>query len=281
MSQNNTLRALMDQGLVVAPFCPSAYHAKIARMVGFQAVYMTGWGTAAERGYPDVGLLTQTEMVENARYICNAVDVPVIADADTGYGNAINVMRTVSEYERAGVSGIHIEDQVFPKKCGFFAGKDVIPMEENVRKIKAALDARTNKDLVVIARCDALAVNGWDDTIRRCNAYYEAGADLIFVDGIKTLEDLDKYATLFPGVPKLYNGALVPTHEIARMGFSIMLTGRTHLVIFKAVKEAFETLKQKGTIPEEFKSTEGGLFREATEMLGLPEIYEMEKRYRS
>jgi len=272
----------MTEGMVVAPFCLNAYHAKIAQLVGFQAVYMTGWGTAAERGYPDVGLITQTEMVQNARYMVHAVDIPVIADADTGYGNPINVWRTVFEYENAGVAGIHLEDQVFPKKCGFFAGKQVIPVEEHVQKIKAALDARKDKDFIIIARCDALAVNGWEDAIQRCHAYYEAGADIVFVDGIRTTEDLEKYAGVLPNIPKLYNGALLPTHEVGKMGFNIMITGRTHLVVFKAVKEAFETLKGDGTIPEEFKTTENGsgIFKEAIDMLGLSTIYKMENIYK-
>jgi len=280
MGTGQKLRKLMGEGMVVAPFCLNAYHAKIAQMVGFEAVYMTGWGTAAERGYPDVGLITQTEMVENARYIANAVDLPVIADADTGYGNSINIWRTVREHESAGVAAIHIEDQVFPKKCGFFEGKQVIPPEENVQKIKAALDSRRDKDFVIIARCDALAVNGWEDTIRRCHAYYEAGADLIFVDGIRTTDDLKKYANDFKEIPKLYNGGLLPTFEVADMGFKMMITGRTNLLIFKAVKEAFETLKKNGTVMEEFKTTDSDIFKDAADMLGLSVIYKMEKRYK-
>ena len=139
------MRQLMasDQ-MIVAPFIMNALHAKIAESVGFDAVYMTGAGTSAERGFPDVGLLTMTEMVANAKYVANAVDIPVICDADTGYGNPLNVQRTVREYESAGVAGIHLEDQQFPKKCGFFEGKQVIPMEEHVQKIRAALDARVN-----------------------------------------------------------------------------------------------------------------------------------------
>src|SRR5919202_5644294 len=190
------LRAMLRSGtMMVAPFVLNAFHARIAEAIGFPVVYMTGFGTAAERGYPDVGLMTQTEMVENARYMASAVDVPVFCDADTGYGNPLNVTRTIREYERAGVAAIHLEDQVFPKKCGFFAGKQVIPLEEHVQKIRAALDARTDPDFAIIARCDAYAVTGWEDTVRRCRAYREAGADLVFVDGIKTREDLQRYAT--------------------------------------------------------------------------------------
>ena len=191
MKSTAKLRQLLSSGkMVVAPFTLNAFHAKIAESVGFDAVYMTGSGTAAERGYPDVGLITQTEMVQNARYIARAVSVPVVCDADNGYGNPINVWRTVQEYEDAGVAAVHIEDQVFPKKCGFFEGKEVIPQEEMVQKIRAALDARVDPDFTIIARCDAYAVTGWEDTVARCRAYREAGADMVFVDGIKTVEDL-------------------------------------------------------------------------------------------
>ncbi len=166
MKTTTKLRQMLSSGpMLVAPFVLNALHAKIAESVGFGAVYMTGAGTAAERGFPDVGLLTMTEMVANAKYIANAVDIPLICDADTGYGNALNVGRTVREYEAAGVAGIHIEDQGFPKKCGFFEGKQVIPLEEHVQKIHAALDARTDPDFVIIARCDAYAVTGWEDNV--------------------------------------------------------------------------------------------------------------------
>ena len=158
---------LNDPEMVVAPFIFDAFQARIAQAAGFQAVYMTGFGTAASRGFPDVGLLTMAEMVQNVRYIANAVDVPLICDADTGYGNPVNVYRTVREYESAGAAALHIEDQVWPKRCGFLAGKQVIPMQEMVPKVKAACDARRSDDFVVIARTDALAVNGWDDVIIR------------------------------------------------------------------------------------------------------------------
>jgi len=150
-----------------------------------------------------------------------------------------------------------------------------------VQKIKAALDARRDKNFVVIARCDALAVNGWEDTIRRCHAYHEAGADLVFVDGIRTIDDLKRYANDFKDLPKLYNGGLLPTYEVADMGFKIMITGKTNQLIFKAVKEAFETLKEKGIVLEELQTTDSDLFKNVTGMLGLPAIYDMEKRYKA
>ncbi len=270
------LRQMLRSGdMVTAPFVLNACHALIAESVGFQAVYMTGFGTAAERGYPDVGLVTHTEMAQNARYIASAVGLPLICDADTGYGNAINVTRTMREYEAAGVAACHIEDQVFPKKCGFFEGKLVVPIDEHAQKIRAACAARQDPDFVIIARTDALAVNGWDDVIQRCRAYVEAGADLVFVDGIKTEDDLRTYAKALPDLPKLYNGGLLPTAEAARMGFQVMITGGTIGVVFKALKDAYEELRDTGMVaPSRMASRE-----EITGVLGLPHVYELEKAY--
>ncbi len=180
--------------MLVAPFLYDALQAKLAQAAGFEAVYMTGFGTAAARGYPDLGMLTLSEMVSNARSIARAVENPAICDADTGYGNALNVTRTVREYEDAGAAAIHIEDQVWPKRCGFLEGKEVIALEDMVPKLRAACDARRDPDFVIIARTDALQPHGWDEAERRARAYFEAGADLVFVDGIRTLEDLDTYA---------------------------------------------------------------------------------------
>jgi 2-methylisocitrate lyase-like PEP mutase family enzyme len=253
--------------------------AKQVEHEGFDALYVTGFGTAASLGMPDVGLVTQTEMVRNLDYICSAVSIPVIADADTGYGNPINVTRTVREYERAGAAALHLEDQVFPKKCGFFEGKQVVPLEEHVQKIRAALDARQDPDFVIIARTDALAVHGWDDTIRRAKAYHEAGADLVFVDGIKTLEDLDVYtdALVRRGVPCLYNGGLVSTQEAAARGFKIQITGGGHGIAYLAVRDALRELKRTGKGPQ--LSLRADDFANITDLLGLPQIYEMERRY--
>jgi 2-methylisocitrate lyase-like PEP mutase family enzyme len=281
MTKARMLREMMSQSMVLAPFCPNAFHAKIAQLVGFKAVYMTGFGTSADRGFPDVGLLTQTEMIQNARYITNAVDLPVICDADTGYGNAINVWRTVREYESVGVAAIHLEDQVLTKKCGFFAGKRVIPKEEHVQKIKAALDARRDKEFVIIARCDALAVTGWEDTIRRSRAYYDAGADVIFVEGIKTMGDLKTYARELKDLPRLYNGGRLvraTPQELEEMGFKISITGGTTQVVFVSVRKAFQQLKETGLVSPELMG-EAGDHEEMLKMLGLPRIYEMEKKY--
>ncbi len=276
MKTTTKLRQMLASGqMITAPFVLNAFHAKIAEAVGFDAVYMTGAGTAAEKGFPDVGLLTMTEMVSNAKYIANAVGIPVVSDADTGYGNPLNVRRTVREYESAGVAGIHIEDQVFPKKCGFFDGKQVIPMEEAVQKIRAALDARTDPDFVIIARCDAYAVTGWEDTVRRCRAYIDAGADLVFVDGVKTLDDLRNYAADLRDLPRMYNGDLLPTQEVAAQGFKLMICGSTIWLVYKQVRDAFEELKETGRVDPSRVATRW----DTAGMLGLPEVYELERKY--
>ncbi len=271
-----TLRTMLASGqMVVAPFILNALHAKIAESVGFQAVYMTGAGTAAERGFPDVGLLTMTEMVSNAKYIADAVDIPVICDADTGYGNPLNVQRTVREYQAAGVAGIHIEDQGFPKKCGFFEGKQVIPQEEMVHKVHAALDARTDPDFVIIARCDAYAVTGWEDTVQRCLAYVDAGADMVFVDGVKTVEDLNNYARDLGDVPRMYNGDLLPTQEVAALGYKLMICGSTIWLVYQQVRDSFEELMRTGKVdPARY-----GNRMQVADLLGLPEVYELERKY--
>ena len=276
MKATTKLRQMLNsEEMIVAPFVLNALHAKIAESVGFQAVYMTGAGTAAERGFPDVGLLTMTEMVANAKYIANAVDIPVVCDADTGYGNPLNVQRTVREYESAGVAAIHLEDQLFPKKCGFFEGKQVIPVEEHVHKIKAALDARTDPDFVIIARCDAYAVTGWEDTIQRCNAYVEAGADLVFVDGIKSESDIQNYARDMAGLPRMYNGDLMNTKEMNALGYKLMICGSTIWLIYQQVKESFEELKNTGAVdPARY-----GTRWDVAALLGLDEIYELERKY--
>ena len=276
MKTTAKLRQLLKlESLIVAPFVLNAFHAKIAESVGLPAVYMTGAGTSAERGFPDVGLLTMTEMVANAKYIAGAVDIPVICDADTGYGNPLNVQRTIREYESAGVAGVHIEDQLFPKKCGFFAGKQVIPKEEAVQKIKAALDARVDSDFVVIARCDAYAVTGWEDTIDRCNSYIEAGADLVFVDGIKNQEDIHNYAKDMASLPRMYNGDLANTKMMDDLGYKIMICGSTIWLIYKQLKEAFTELAEEGAVnPERF-----GTRWDVAGLLGLDAVYELEQKY--
>ncbi len=273
----------MEKGIVLAPGVYNALFAKAVEHTGFDAVYITGFGTAARYGYPDVGLITQTEMVQNLKHICRATTIPVIADADTGYGNIINVRRTVREYERAGVAGFHLEDQVFPKKCGFMEGKAVIPLEEHTQKIRAALDARRDSETVIIARTDALAPNGWEDALARARAYREAGADLVFVDGIRTLEELEIYSHELAqkGVPCLYNGGLVSAEVAHRMGFKIqILAGLALGAVFKSATAAMQELNASGSTRQTMAqfSPEGEI-KNVNDILGVPEIYELEQRY--
>jgi 2-methylisocitrate lyase-like PEP mutase family enzyme len=200
MSKAAQLRSLMQRGgMVVAPGAYDCITANAIARAGFSAVYMTGSGTAASHGYPDYGLLTMSEMVANAGRIAASVDLPVIADADTGYGNELNAVRTVREYGRAGIAAIHIEDQVFPKKCGHLDDKEIVPFEDYIAKIRAAADARTSLDFVLIARTDARAVAGLDEAIRRANAALAAGADMAFVEAPQTVEEV-------AAVPRLVNG---------------------------------------------------------------------------
>ena len=272
------LRVAMADGMVLAPFVYDGFTARIAASQGAQAVYMTGHGTSAQIGLPDVGLTSMAEMVANLGYIVNAVDVPVVADADTGYGNAINAQRTVREYEAAGAAAMHLEDQVFPKRCGFFEGKECVPMEEHVQKIRAALDARVDPDMVIIARTDAVAPNGWDDAIQRAEAYRLAGADLVFVFFFNYMEYIEIYTTRLveQGIPCLYNGQLQPVPEVASRGFKVMITGGGHALSYAAVRQALLDLKAGGGIGEP-RDTER--FNATTSLLGLPEIYELEQRY--
>jgi len=283
MGQAKQLRHLLEQGLVLAPGVYNALFAKAVESTGFDAVYVTGFGSAARYGYPDVGLITLTEMAQNLRHICRATNLPVVADADTGYGNIINVRRTVREYERAGVSGFHIEDQVFPKKCGFMEGKLVIPLEEHVQKLKAALDARTDPDTVIIARTDALAPNGWEDALARARAYRAAGADMVFVDGIRTLEELEIYSKelALQGIPCLYNGGLVTAEDAQRMGFNIqILAGLALGAVFKSATAAMQELNASGTTRQTVAQF-GPLGEGETvnDILGVPEVYALEQRY--
>ena len=280
MRTTTRLRELLSgERMLLAPFTYDGFTARIAQEAGFDAVYMSGFATSMSRGLPDVGLLTQTEMVQNAASIASVVDVPVVADADTGYGNAINVHRTVREYERAGVAGVHVEDQVAPKKCGFFEGKQVIDVDEAASKICAAVEARSDDDFVVIARTDALAVNGWDDVERRCRAFVDAGADLVFVDGIRTSDDLKEFARRLGDLPRMYNGEL-PPGEVEALGFRFQIHRGPIFSLYPIIKEMMVELRQDGRISAIDRFGTGGELRTSiAEALGLGAITEMEKRY--
>jgi 2,3-dimethylmalate lyase len=214
---------------LVAPGAYDALSAKLVERAGFQAVYMTGYGiVASAHALPDLGLATMTEMVEHAARISAAVSIPVVADADTGYGNALNVKRTVRAYELSGVAGVHLEDQVSPKKCGHMAGKQVIPLDEMRSKLRAAVDARQDEDFVIIARTDAIAPEGFEAAINRAKAYLAAGADLAFVEAPETIDQIREVPARIDG-PCLFNavvsdrGALAPVADLASYGYRAVI----------------------------------------------------------
>lgn len=198
-------RLIADDGVTMIPGATDALTARLVERAGFPAVYMTGSGTAQTKfGVPDIGLITMSEMVANAAAMTAAIGVPLIADADTGYGNPLNVRRTVQEFERAGVAGLHLEDQVTPKKCGQFLGKQLVPVAEHAAKIRAACEARRDPDFVVIARTDALIVEGVETLLERVAAYTDAGADMLFVEGPRSVDEL-RFLGAETDLPLLYN----------------------------------------------------------------------------
>ena len=255
MRATTRLRELLAApGIVPAPGAYDCLSAAVIERAGFPAVYMTGAGTSISRtGYPDIGLTTMSEMVANAAAIARTVSVPVIADADTGYGDVLQARRTVREYERAGVAGIHIEDQESPKRCGHLDDKRVVPQEEMVRKLHAALDAREDDDFTIIARCDALAVTGWDDALRRCEAYVEAGADALFLEALQTREQA-AYVTGRFDVPVLYNfvetgkSPLLPVSELEALGFKLVIFPiSAMLAALRTMTDLMRELREAGT----------------------------------
>lgn len=249
------LRQLLQQPEIIV--APGAYDCLTARLIenaGFPAVYMTGAGTAMTRvGLPDLGFATLTEMVNNVNAITSTIRVPLVADADTGYGGTWNVFRTVRDYEKAGVAGLHIEDQTFPKRCGHLDGKEVIAIEDMVVKIRAACDARTDDDLVLIVRTDALAVTGLDDTLRRCAAFAEAGADMLFVEALRSREDIERVRAEVD-IPLLYNfvehgkSPLIPVPELQALGLKMVIfPGSIMLGLCTLAQRILHEIRQHGT----------------------------------
>jgi 2,3-dimethylmalate lyase len=281
-----TLRESFGAGeMVLAPGCYDALGARLVEEAGFSAAYMTGFGSAAARlGRPDVGLMSMPEMVDNARRIVGAVDIPVVADADTGYGNAINVIRTVREYEAAGVAAIHLEDQVMPKKCGHMEGKQVVGVDEMVAKVAAAVAARRSPDFLIIARTDARAVEGLDGALARARAYREAGADALFVEAPQSVDEIKAVAEAFPDVPLLFNyaeGGKTPavSYDVLRdLGFSLVIFPLTLLLTATAaMRAALARVKSDGTPIGLLPSLVG--FDDFLELVGMDEIRALERRF--
>jgi len=280
------LRALLESGeLIVVPGAFDPLSARLVEEAGFPAVYMTGFGTSAALiGRPDVGLLTMTEMAGNAGRIAACVDIPVIADADTGYGNPLNVIRTIGAYEAAGVAGIHIEDQVAPKKCGHMEGKLVIPAEEMAAKVRAAVEARTQPEFVIIARTDARAVEGLERALQRARLYLEAGADALFIEALTSEAEAEEAVRAFPGVPLLFNwaeGGKTPPIGLDRLrelGYRIVIFPiGTLLAATAAMRRILREIARAGTpaaVMHELPT-----FAEFVDFIGLPEVHQAEQRY--
>ncbi|OGL16151.1 MAG: carboxyvinyl-carboxyphosphonate phosphorylmutase [Candidatus Rokubacteria bacterium RIFCSPLOWO2_12_FULL_71_22] len=284
-SRRRTLRTLVDkkQGLVV----PGAYDGISARLVqqaGFPAVYMTGYGTAASRlGLPDLGFAGLAEMADHARNLAAVLDVPLIADADTGYGNALNVRRTVQMYEAAGVAGLHIEDQITPKRCGHLSGHQVIPRGEFAGKIRAAVDARTDPDLLVIARTDAISAVDFDEALRRGEAAAKAGADVLFIEAPRDEAQVERVARAFD-TPLLYNYApggrspLLPFARLRELGFAlVILPVDTLLVAVQAIRAFLAEAKTRDDVRS--LADRYVPFREFNELIGVTAQLALAERY--
>ncbi len=277
-------RLLREPGIIMAPGAYDCLTARIIEASGFPAVYMTGAGTSvATLGYPDLALATMGEMVGNAADIAATVSVPVIADADTGYGGILNIQRTIRQYQRAGVAGVHIEDQEFPKRCGHLDNKRVIGTDEMVGKIRAAVDARTDDDLVIIVRTDALAVTGWDDTMRRCEAFTRAGADVLFVEAIRSPEEAERVVASVE-LPLLYNyvetgkSPLFTAGELEELGFKIVIYPASALLtVGKVVAGLMEELKLKGSTAHLVDNMI--TLHQCFELMGLSEMLATDESY--
>ena len=275
---------LAEPGIITAPGAYDCLTAAIIEKTGFPAVYMTGAGTSVARiGYPDLALATATEMMDNAAAIAATVSVPVIADADTGYGGTMNVRRTIREYERTGVAAVHIEDQQSPKRCGHLEDKQVVSIDEMTQKIRAAVDARTDDDFTIIVRTDALAVTGWGDTLRRCDAFTEAGADALFVEALGSAEEAAEIVAR-TSVPLLYNfvetgkSPLLNVDELERLGFKMVIfPGSAFMSVAYTVGKVMAELKATGTT--ERLIGEMTPLTDAFELMGLSEMLERDAGY--
>ena len=284
MTPRQELRRLIDQRDYT--MVPGAYDTLTARLVeaaGFAAVYLTGGGYSRASGYPDLGLLSLTENVLFIGRTVEAVGIPVIADADTGYGNAINVIRTVREYEKTGVAGFHIEDQISPKKCGHYEGKEVISRAEMIGKIKAAVDTRRDGDLVIIARSDARAIEGLEAAVDRVNAYLEAGADVGFVEAPQTVEELRIVGREVrgPALVNVFEGGKTPmigAQELEAMGFRLgIYPSQTHRAAIRAAQRVLVAMKRDGDTRA--IETELATFQEREDAVGTADWRALEDKY--
>ena len=255
MSPRQTLKQLLKRNkLLVAPGCFDGLSARLVQEAGFEAAYLSGGAVARSLGIPDIGLVTMSENIERAAQVASVISIPIIADADTGYGNAVNLVRTVRAFERAGVAAIHIEDQITPKRCGHLDGKEVIPLDEMLQKLKAALANRSDADFGIIARTDARGVNGFDDAITRGQAFAKLGVDAIFIEAPQSEEELAEIPRRITNIPLLVNvfkggkTPMLPVERLEKMGYRIAIyPSETQRAGIYAMRSALSTLKRDGT----------------------------------
>ena len=287
MKKTTRLRQLIErEELLIAPGAYDPYLARCVQAAGFEAVYMTGAGVShAALGMPDLGLLTFSEMVDRAWRIADAVELPLFADADTGYGNALNVIRTVKAYERAGVAGLHLEDQEMPKKCGHFDEKKVIPLDEMLGKLKAALDARQDPDFIVIARTDARTALGFDEAIERAQAFAEVGVDMVFVESPTSEAELERVGAsvnkpLLANMVETGKTPILPAERLQALGFSaVIYPGALGRFIGKQVLEFLRVFRAEGSTASQMERMLS--FAEQNEIVGLSEMKALADRYRA
>jgi len=285
MTPRQTLKQLLKRDkLLVAPGCFDGLSARLVQEAGFEAAYLSGGAVARSMGIPDIGLVTMSESIERAVQAVSAINIPIIADADTGYGNAVNLWRTVCEFERAGVAAIHIEDQITPKRCGHLDGKEVISLGEMIQKLQAALAARSDPDFCIIARTDARGVNGFDDAIERGQAFAKLGVDAIFVEAPQSEEELAEIPRYIPNIPLLVNvfkggkTPMLPVERLEKMGYRIAIyPSETQRAATHAMRNALNTLKREGTT----ESIDASLttFKERDRVVDLEGWQKIEKSY--
>ncbi len=286
-----TLRQVFKQflkrdKLLVAPGCFDGLSARLVEEAGFEAAYFSGGAVARSMGLPDIGLVTMSEVIERAAQVVSAVKIPVIADADTGYGNAINLVRTVREYERVGVATIHLEDQITPKRCGHLDGKEVISLPEMIKKLEAALASRADPDFCIIARTDARGVHGLDDAISRARAFAQLGVDAVFVEAPQSESELEQIPRALLNIPLLvnvFNGGktpMLPVERLEKMGYRIAIyPSETQRAGIYAMRQALSLLKREGTTEamDEALTT----FKERDTIVGLDDWQELERKFLS
>jgi 2,3-dimethylmalate lyase len=288
MSKAQKIReVLKEKGVLVMPGVYDCLSAKIASRAGFDVIFITGYSVSATHlGEPDFGLLTQTDLLSASQRICSVIDLPVIVDADTGYGNAINTIRTVKELIRGGAAGMFLEDQIWPKRCGHMKGKQVIPLEEYLKKLKAAVEARGNKeDFFIVARTDSRQAIGLEEAIRRGQAFKDAGADAVFIEAPLTKEEMREIGRKVPGplVANMIERGVTPLmgpEELKDLGFGLIVWPLGALYASaRALQEVYGTLKRAGTTREIIDRLIS--FEEFHDIIGLEEKYALDAKYRT